>query len=79
MGTEDQAVARIKAWFAERGYELVLHQPAGEDHGWFAPYMRSASRGPGSARYGWGSTPLEAAESAMNELAAEEDEGRERT
>lgn len=66
MGTEDR-VAEIKSWFAELGYELIVHPVA--HGGFFAPYIRFESRS-GNAAFTWGETALEAAESAQVQFAA---------
>lgn len=60
MTTNDPRIEEIRVWFDERGYELIVHQ--GGDV-WRAPYMPKGSR-IGSADYGVGKTPLEAAEDA---------------
>ncbi len=63
MPTEDdRRIKEIEDWFDERGYDLYLHEVEG--HGWRAPYMPKGSR-IGSADYGVGDTPREAAEDAQ--------------
>ncbi|HUF01880.1 MAG TPA: hypothetical protein VMN35_05600 [Gaiellaceae bacterium] len=59
---DDRRVEEIQKWFAERGYDLYVHEVEG--HGWRAPYMPKGSR-IGSASYGTGDTPREAAEDAQ--------------
>jgi hypothetical protein len=59
---DDRLVEEIQKWFDERGYDLYLHEVEG--HGWRAPYMPKGSR-IGSASYGAGVTPREAAEDAQ--------------
>ncbi len=66
-GTEEDKVQELVDWFRERGYELVLHQPAGETRDWFAPFMRLGAI-VGAAPYGWGETRLAAAEDARREF-----------
>jgi hypothetical protein len=66
VGTEDR-VAEIKSWFAELGYELIVHPVA--HGGFFALYIRFESRS-GNAAFTWGKTALEAAESAQVQFAA---------
>jgi hypothetical protein len=61
VGAEER-VAEIKSWFAERGYELIVHPVA--QGGFFAPYIRFESRS-GNAPFTWGKTALEAAEAAQ--------------
>jgi len=59
---DDRRVEEIERWFDERGYDLYVHQVG--SHGWRAPYMLKGSR-IGSADYGVGNTPREAAEDAQ--------------
>jgi hypothetical protein len=58
---DETRIDEIRAWFDERGYDLYVHQIEG--HGWRAPYVPKGSR-IGSAAYGVGKTPLQAAEDA---------------
>jgi hypothetical protein len=67
--SEERRVAEAKGWFAERGYELIVHPV--EHGGFFAPYMRFVSRG-GTAAFTWGRTAVEAVEAAQAELEAQE-------
>ncbi len=63
MPTEDdRRIKEIEDRFDERGYDLYLHEVEGHD--WRAPYMPKGSR-IGSADYGVGDTPREAAEDAQ--------------
>lgn len=66
--SEDEQVAKIKAWFAERGYELVVHPVA--HGGYFAPWLRADSQG-GNAPFTWGQTAIEAAAAAQAQYEAE--------
>jgi len=60
---DDRRVEEIERWFDERRYDLYVHQVG--SHGcWRAPYMLKGSR-IGSADYGVGNTPREAAEDAQ--------------
>jgi hypothetical protein len=59
---DERRVEGIQKWFDERGYDLYVHEVEG--HGWRAPYMPKGSR-IGSADYGTGNTPREAAEDAQ--------------
>jgi hypothetical protein len=76
--SDEEQIEEIRAWFHEQGYYLLgPHQPGAsnpelsqEDRdriGWFTPYVRHGSTG-GSGPYGWGRTPLGAAQSAQRML-----------
>jgi hypothetical protein len=67
--SDDKRVTEIRGWFAERGYELVVHPV--EHGGYFAPWMPVDSRG-GSAPFTWGKTEVEAAEAAQAQFEAEQ-------
>lgn len=64
---DDEAeISAIKGELLTRGYHLLgPHQPSSPEHGWFAPIVRVDSRA-GTALYGWGKTPLEAVQTALN-------------
>jgi hypothetical protein len=62
---EEEDVRRTMTQFAAEGYELFVERG---ENGYFAPYMRMDSVGPGSAPYGWGRTALEAAEDAWSQF-----------
>jgi hypothetical protein len=66
--TDEGRVDAIRAWFAERGYELVVHPV--EHGGYFAPYMRIGKEG-GVAAFAWGNTAVEAAEAAQAQFEEE--------
>jgi predicted negative regulator of RcsB-dependent stress response len=66
--SEDQQIDEIRKWFAERGYELIVHPVS--HGGFFAPYIRFESR-QGSASFTWGQTAVEAAESARAQFEDE--------
>lgn len=59
---DDRRIEEIERWFDERDYDLYVHEV--ESDGWRAPYMLKGSR-IGSADYGAGNTPREAAEDAQ--------------
>jgi hypothetical protein len=66
--TDEGRVDAIRAWFAERGYELVVHPV--EHGGYFTPYMRIGKEG-GVAPFAWGNTAVEAAEAAQAQFEEE--------
>jgi hypothetical protein len=62
MTSDDKTrIDEIRAWFDESGYDLYIHEVEG--HGWRAPYLPKDAR-IASAGYGFGDTPLAAAEDA---------------
>jgi hypothetical protein len=67
--SNDKPVDEIKAWFAQRGYELVVHPV--EHGGYFAPWMHIGKEG-GTAPFTWGRTALEAAEAAQAQFQTEQ-------
>jgi predicted negative regulator of RcsB-dependent stress response len=66
--SEEQQVDEIRKWFADRGYELIVHPVS--HGGFFAPYIRFESR-LGSASFTWGRTAVEAAEAARAQFEHE--------
>jgi len=60
-------IDEIKKWFAEKGYNLVTHEFAGE---WRAPYMRTDVP-VGTAAYGSGDSELAAARDARARFEVE--------
>jgi hypothetical protein len=67
--TDEQRVDAVRTWFAERGFELVVHPV--EHGGYFAPWMSVESRG-GTAPFTWGKTALDAAEAAQAQCEADQ-------
>lgn len=66
---DDDRVDAIRAWFTQRGYELVVHPV--EHGGFFAPWMRIGKKG-GVAPFTWGQTAIEAAEAAQAQFEQEQ-------
>ena len=64
---DDEAeISAIKGELLTGGYHLLgPHQPSSPENGWFAPIVPVGSRA-SAAPYGWGKTPLEAAQAALN-------------
>ncbi len=68
---DEERVTEIKAWFAQRGYELWVHPVA--HGGFFAPWMPVQKQG-GNAPFTWGQTAVDAAEAAQAQF--EQEQGR---
>jgi hypothetical protein len=63
--SDNDRIDAIRSELLAEGYRLHgPHQPGASQDGWFAPIIPIGSRG-GTAPYGWGDTPTEAAEAAL--------------
>jgi hypothetical protein len=67
--SNNPAVLAIDAWFAERGFAIVLTKEGAE---YWAHLVSASSREIAGPRYGRGATPEEAAESARHRYETEE-------